>query len=174
MNTVLVVLVVLAVLALARGGRETYVNINTDLISRFLGRYAKTSGGTRAEGEDWLRWDRAISGEGSMFRVFQGRSDAHLVRQAVTRTMREYPGAKILRVDYLIDERSVAFIARNNFVYVRFETGPRARGELLFFAKHNPTGSSSVTIGSRMISTEKTLVPVGLNLSPPNEPWVRD
>ena len=172
---VVVVLVVLALVALAGvGRRDSFVSLNTNVeqITRFLERYARTSGGTMAEGEGWLQWNRS-QGEDNMFLVFRARRDTHLVREAVRRVMKEYKDAKIARIDYLSDDRDVPYVARRNFIYVRFTTPSERYGEVVFLLRHNPSGSAMTARGSRLVDDTKTLVPVGLNLSASKSPWIR-
>ena len=175
MSVVVVVLVVLALLALAGvGRRESYLVLKTNVeqITRFMERYARTSGGTMSEGEGWLQWTRR-GGSADMFLVFKDRTDEHLVREAVERVMDEYKNATITRIDYLFDDREIAFVARRNFVYVRFTTPSERYGEALFMLRHNPTGSAMTARGARLVDDRKTLVPVGLNLSASKSPWIR-
>jgi hypothetical protein len=170
------VLVVLALLALAGVGRrgDSFVSLNTNVeqITRFLERYAKTSGGTTSEGEGWLQWTRSL-GEDNMFLVFRARKDTHLVRQAVRRVTAEYKDAKIERIDFLSDDRDIPHVARRNFIYVRFTTPFEQYGEVVFLLRHNPSGSAMRVRGSRLVDDTKTLVPVGLNLSASKSPWIR-
>jgi hypothetical protein len=167
-----VVILVLALLALALArGREGYLNTNLDQITKFIERYARSSGGTMAEGEGWLQWTSDLGTD--MFRVFRDRPDRHLVRQAVARVKKMYEDATITRIDYLIDERQIAYVARRNFIYVRFTTPTETRGESLFFLRHNPTGSALSARGGRLMDDTKTLVPVGLNLSASKSPWIK-
>ena len=105
-----------------------------------------------------------------MFTVFEQRPDARLVKTALARLRRQYKaqGATYftpLRVDYFIDERSIAYVKRANFIYVRFTTSVED-GEALFFVRRNPTGNAAYAAGARLASSETKLVFADLNPLP--------
>lgn len=172
--TVLAILALAAVLWPRRAAALTegfYVPYKTELAARFRERHEKTvTRGDASEGEDWLTWNVQLSGEAGMFRVFEKRPDARLVRAALARLKRQYAaeGAKYfrpLRVDYFADDRSIAYVKRANFIYVRFTTSLED-GEALFFVRHNPNGLDTYARGDRLASSSKQLIFVDHNPTP--------
>ena len=111
-----------------------------------------------AMGEGWQTWIRTASNnDASMFLAFVDQNDRHLVRKAVTSVRKECKSATIERIDYLIDKRhEVAFVARNNFIYVRFTTPTEKCGEMVFFARHNRTGTPSLDLGGGRLRCKLT------------------
>lgn len=176
MHIILAVLAVIAFLVLTFTRSEGYVAANAlkfqsaattrvmadALFNRYVGRYTKTViNGNVSAGESWMTWN--VQQGSDMYAVFRNAGKNLEVQLAVSRVKSYYkklgiPSVTPLRIDYFVDDRSVATSVQENFIYVRFTT-PSGNGEMLFYVR----GGRDIYAAGDHLSSGKALINVAMN-----------